>query len=83
MEYHDGIDYRVYPNPSSGEVTIDLEEMHEEVLITLTNNLGEQEYARSFYSTELVKFSFDGDPGVFILTIKTGDKTTSLKLFKK
>lgn len=83
VEYHDGIDYRVYPNPSSGEVTIDLEKMHEEVLITLTNNLGEKEYSQSFYSTEMVKFSFDGDPGVFILTIKTGNETTSLKLFKK
>lgn len=73
----------VYPNPTSGNVTIALEEIVQHVNVTIFNTLGQPVGIESFESTNEVSVLLKGEPGMYLLHIQTEGKSTIVNVIKK
>jgi hypothetical protein len=70
----------VYPNPTFGNVTIDLAKQQSEVQVTLYDMYGKLVYLNKYQESKLVEFSFDAPPGIYYLDVKYGDKSSRHKI---
>ena len=70
----------VYPNPTFGNITIDLAKQQSEVQITLYDMYGKLVYSNNYQDSKLIEFSFDAPPGVYYLDIKSGERTSRHKI---
>ena len=70
----------VYPNPTFGNITIDLAIQQSEVQITLYDMYGKLAYLNKYQDSKLIEFSFDAPPGIYYLDIKSGERTSRHKL---
>jgi hypothetical protein len=74
----------LFPNPTSGNVNIELGQIFNEVTIKVINVTGQTLSTKSFKSTDKIDFDIEGTSGVYLLEITTdeGDFTT-VKVLKK
>lgn len=73
----------VYPNPTEGNLTIDLGDMYSEVTVTINNAVGQQVRNETFESSNEINLDFEGTPGVYILEVKTKEgKTARVNIIK-
>ena len=82
-ETYPGANIRVYPNPTSGNLTIDLTETFTKVEIIITDVNGKIFLREPFYDNKKIDLNIDGPSGLYFITIisKTGQKTI-LKVIK-
>lgn len=73
----------VYPNPSSGAYTIDLGEQYQNVMITVTNMLGEVILSDVNMDGQFVSFEIAGSTGIYLLKIESGNMTSIAQIVKK
>ena len=73
----------VYPNPTFGNVTIDLAKQQSEVQITLYDMYGKLVYLNKYQDSKLVEFSFDAPPGIYYLDVKSGDRSSRHKIINQ
>jgi hypothetical protein len=74
----------VYPNPTSGSISIDLGMIYEGVVVNLNNILGERLSTSTFKQTDHIEFEIDGDIGFYVMEILTFDnKKATIKLLKE
>ena len=73
----------VYPNPTTGKVTINFGQTYKTVNFKILNILGQTVYNNMENNVNKTAFTFNGTSGVYFLEIKTGDKTKVIKLVKK
>ena len=73
----------VYPNPTLGNVTIDLAKQQSEVQVTLYDMYGKLVYLNKYQDSKLIEFSFDAPPGIYYLDIKSGDKSSRHKIINQ
>lgn len=78
-----GAGLSVYPNPTSGSVTIALGETVSTVRVTIFNTLGQVVDTESFDSTDEVNIPLKGEPGMYLLHIQTEGKSTTVNVIKK
>ena len=67
----------IYPNPTLGNVTIDLEKQQDEVQITLYDMYGKLVYLNKYQDYKLIEFTFDAPPGLYYLDIQSGERYSS------
>ena len=67
----------VYPNPTFGNVTIELGKQQSEVQIALYDMYGKLVYLNKYQDSKLIEFSFDAPPGIFYLDIQSGERSSS------
>jgi hypothetical protein len=74
----------LFPNPTSGNLSIELGQIFNEVTIKVMNVTGQTLSSKSFRSTDQIDFNIEGTSGVYLLEIRTdeGDLTT-IKVLKK
>ena len=70
----------VYPNPTFGNVNIELAKQQSEVQIALYDMYGKLVYLNKYQDTKLIEFSFDAPPGVYYLNVKSGDRSSRHKI---
>jgi ubiquitin len=73
-----------YPNPTSGNITIDLNPSFSKINIKTTNVLGQTVLERNFENTNKINFEIIGNPGIYFVEIQneTGLKSI-LKIIKE
>ena len=71
IENNFGTDIKVYPNPTSQELTIDLGEEYSNIVIRVTNALGQVIDVKQIAKSDSVNLTLDGAPGTYILEINT------------
>ncbi len=73
-----------YPNPSNGNVKIDLNQSFSKINLKAINSLGQTVLARNFENTNKINFEIIGNPGIYFVEIQneTGLKST-LKIIKE
>jgi hypothetical protein len=69
---------KVWPNPTSGEITIDLGMMNDKLDVTVMDLSGKQISSERFHDTAAVKINLKGDPGIYF--VKVGEQL--LKVIK-
>ncbi|MDG1440425.1 MAG: fibronectin type III domain-containing protein [Flavobacteriales bacterium] len=70
----------VYPNPTLGNVTIDIVNQQTDVQITLYDMYGKLVYLNKYQDSKLIEFSFDAPPGIYYLDIKSGERSSRHKI---
>jgi hypothetical protein len=74
----------VYPNPTSGNLKIDLGGVYNGTTVKVFNALGQVVIKESFGSTDEINLDIDGTPGMYILEIKTDEgKSARVNVIKK
>lgn len=74
----------IYPNPTTGKLTIDLVEARSNLKITLANSLGQIVQALHFNSKRYINLTIDEPIGIYLLKIDTPEgKVKTIKVLKE
>ncbi|MBL0310594.1 MAG: T9SS type A sorting domain-containing protein [Bacteroidetes bacterium] len=73
----------VYPNPNTGQVTIELGEILPTVEVTITNVLGQEVSHSVHHNLSAIHLPIKGASGVYFLTVRSGDETNVVRIVKK
>ena len=76
-------EYFIYPNPSNGNFTIDLGANYQNLRTSISNLRGETILSPSYNQSQLVDFTIGQPSGVYVLTIESDDKISSIRIIKK
>jgi hypothetical protein len=60
-----------FPNPTTGNISVDLGDLQKDVKATLTNSLGQVLLTQKFESTDFINMDIDAPTGIYFLQIKT------------
>jgi Leucine-rich repeat (LRR) protein len=61
----------LYPNPTTGSITIDLGGIKTNLNMTLINSIGQAIFTQEYESTEIVKINVDAPKGIYFLELET------------
>jgi Ig-like domain CHU_C associated/Secretion system C-terminal sorting domain len=61
----------VYPNPTDGNFTIDLGQTHDQVMIQITNSLGQMVQNSVYNDVQLINLQLDSESGIYFVEITT------------
>ena len=78
-----GSKLQVYPNPSNGEVTIDLGSNYSEVEVWVVNALGQEVLHKKVTNTRQFNLNIEGESGIYTIKINSGNKFAILKVLKQ
>ena len=73
----------IYPNPTTSEYTIEFGEVHPNVALEVTNNLGQIIATEQFYEVKSIKTALIAEPGVYFIRLKIDGKEFVLPLIKQ
>lgn len=76
------LNYSVYPNPTTGIITLGFETPLDEADILITNPLGELVSYEKLGQITTYTYSFDGRAGIYLIRIRSLEKTYMVKVFK-
>lgn len=72
------------PNPTTGNLTIDLGEIRTNLTATLTNNLGQILLTQEFNSTDYININIDSQKGIYFLLLETPEgEIKTIKVLKQ
>lgn len=73
----------VYPNPTTGDVSLNLGETYTNVTIGISNILGEVISQRNYTTAKDIQLTVDAAPGIYFITINTPQYNTRVKVIKQ
>jgi hypothetical protein len=75
---------KVYPNPTSKDLTINLGQTFELIQLTILNVLGETLEIRNFKNTDVINFEIDEASGIYFMNVSSskGD-SVNFKIIKE
>lgn len=79
----DESDVNVYPNPTSGNLTIDLGALKGEVELTLRNNLGQTILSDYYNSGKIIHLDLDMSSGLYILQLENNGGIYTKRIIKE
>ena len=76
-------DLTMYPNPTDGNITIDLRKTNSAINVRLTNIIGQVIWTKKFYNASLLEFKIEQPSGPYFIEItnEKGEKA-HLKVLK-
>ena len=84
MEHFLSNEFIVYPNPTHGTITIEFENVNEQLQVILYSLTGQVIENRIFQNTEKIQLDINAPAGIYILEVIGEDGvSTSLKLLKE
>jgi hypothetical protein len=72
----------IYPNPTNGNITIDMLKNHSNVVITLYDFIGKEIYKKRYGEGQMFNFSIDMPSAVYLLSIESENKKIIFRLLK-
>lgn len=75
--------FKVYPNPTSSAITIDLGKSYKNVDLRVTNMLGQDIINVNKQNITNTKINLEGSTGVYFLHVKADNETKIIKLIKR
>ena len=61
---------KVYPNPTGGQISIDLPDRYEKISVEFIDTEGQLRLHEDFYQTNVIRLSLHASPGQYYLTIR-------------
>lgn len=76
--------FTMYPNPTDGDFSIDLGQSCPTITISLTDVSGKLVLSRTYNDAKLLNLELeDAAAGVYMLTLESGDKKSTVRLLKE
>jgi hypothetical protein len=72
----------IYPNPTSGQVIIDLNSIYKSIDVIIRNELGQELKSQGFCNTNSLQINIPGDAGIYFIEV-TADKNKAVLKVKK
>jgi hypothetical protein len=72
----------LYPNPTTGNITINIGAIYSNLIVTVRNVMGQELQTKTYDNAQLINFTMDGDAGVYFVELKTNDKTAIIRVVK-
>ena len=72
----------IYPNPTDGNISIDLRKNHNNVIIQLNDILGRKIIEQSYNQGRVLNLNLNEPQGIYFLTIVTENKRVVFRLVK-
>jgi uncharacterized repeat protein (TIGR03803 family) len=73
----------VYPNPTSGNFTIDLGKIYPEALVTITRDDGQVIRKENVKNSRMVDMKLDEPPGVYMVTVRRDCREAVFRVVKR
>jgi len=73
----------VYPNPSEGNIFINLGEIYEKSIVTITDLNGKKIQSNTFHNSNLLEIDLEAAVGVYLLQIESASKHAMIRIIKK
>lgn len=74
----------IYPNPTTGQFTIDLGTAHEDVSLRVSNIMGQLNFQNQYELAREIKLDLNGPNGFYFVEVRTGKGNTArLKVLKE
>lgn len=73
----------IYPNPTNGDFSVDLDKTYNSVLITITDLTGRLIESKEYNGTKLLNLKIDEPAGMYLMGIETGDQKAVIRLIKE
>jgi len=74
----------IYPNPTQGNLTIQLGETYTNVTLTLTNVLGQVILTKAYDQTDVLQLEWEGAPGMYTFYLSTAEgNVASGKVYRR
>lgn len=77
------LEAKVYPNPTDGPITLELDGEYKDVKVIITNEKHELLNELSFESLSTTELKLDQEPGIYYFQVITGNQSAHFKVFKK
>lgn len=74
---------KLFPNPTTNDVTIDLGNDYVDASIEVSNALGQVIYQQEYVSTNTIQLSLEGVSGMYLVKVKTADAESIVKVIKQ
>ena len=74
---------KVYPNPTDGEMSIDLGGNHTNASVIIRNALGQEVMRQSFNGSNILQLNVPGEVGIYFIEINADGKRATLKVLKE
>lgn len=79
-----GAALKSYPNPTLGEVFVDLGQTYPEVQVLVRNTLGQEVAFKRFSAVQVLRWHLDGPPGLYFAEVRSSDgKVAVVKMVKE
>ncbi len=75
--------FTVYPNPTSGQLTIEFENEFSNVQLTVRNVIGQAVYTKNYTTGNQINFELEGAAGIYFIEVVDQDNLTQLKVIKE
>lgn len=73
---------KLFPNPTSSAVTIDLGSDYVDASVEVSNALGQVIYQEEYFSTNVINLSLEGASGMYLVKVKTEEAESIVKVLK-
>lgn len=83
VENNFGDGFVVYPNPTSGNLSIDLGAVYENAEIVITDISGKMVASKKLTQSQFIHLSLEEPAGVYMASIEAGNKRALIRLVKK
>ena len=83
LENNFGSEFNIYPNPTKGNFSVDLDKTYNSILITITDLSGRLIESTEYNETKLMKLKIDKSAGIYLLKIETGDQKAVIRFVKE
>ncbi|MFT6322544.1 MAG: hypothetical protein ACJA2N_001445 [Salibacteraceae bacterium] len=78
-----GSELLVYPNPTDGNVSIDLGNTYASVLVNLLDLNGKVIQSKTYNNSQILSVQIEHPAGVYLLVIESGNRKSAIQLVKK
>jgi hypothetical protein len=75
--------FSIYPNPTTGKISIDLGEIQTNIKATFKNSLGQEILTQQFESTDIINLNIDAPTGIYFLQIEVDGYVITKKIIKE
>ncbi|MBL4593736.1 MAG: T9SS type A sorting domain-containing protein, partial [Flavobacteriales bacterium] len=72
----------IYPNPTTGNITIEFNELIQQAMVTILNNLGQVVYHKNYAATSSINLSLNAPQGIYFVQIQTDEGIITKKIVK-
>jgi hypothetical protein len=83
VENNLGFEFVFYPNPTKGNITIELGKELNNVKVTVRNLLGQEVYNKHYASVNQIDLNLEGPSGIYLIEILSNGKKAVLKIIKE
>jgi hypothetical protein len=83
LENDFGTAFMVFPNPTNGELSVDLGVKYNEVNIIIRNTLGQEVLKKTYSNSKVLQLNIPSESGLYIIEVSTIDKKAQLKVIKE